>query len=426
MTGQPSWRAVRRVAGLVAAAVAGAAVAAFATLPPSGELEVRAMLERRVAVEPLAGAQPPEPLVASGPVLREESLRAGEPLAQFFARAGVASAEAAALAQLAELRRLRPGAVALFEFDADGSLLALEVARAPERLLRVAREAGEWRARETELQTEVSTEYRSGTIRSSLFAAADEARLPEAIAMQLAEIYAGEIDFHRDLRVGDRFAVIYEVERLRGRPVRIGRVLAAEFVNRGRTLRALWFPAAGGYYDGEGRSLRRAFLRSPIAYSRVTSGFGLRRHPFLETWRAHQGVDYAAPTGTPVRATAEGSVEHAGWRSGYGLTVVLRHAGAVTTLYAHLSAIAPGLRPGVRVAQGQTLGRVGQTGWATGPHLHYELRIAGAARDPLTVKLPVAEPLAPALRRNFERHAAILLERLAFVSVAAADTARFE
>ena len=231
---------------------------------------------------------------------------------------------------------------------------------------------------------------KSGVIRSSLFAATDDASIPDSIAMQLGDVFSGDIDFHRDLRKGDRFSVIYELHYLGGRPVRAGRVLAAEFTNNGKTFRAVHF--GNGYYAPDGKNLRKAFMRSPLEFSRVSSGFGMRRHPIAQAWRKHEGIDYAAPTGTRVRAVGDGVVEHAGAKGGYGNVVILRHHGQYATVYAHLSRIS--VRKGARVAQNDTIGAVGQTGWATGPHLHYEFRVAGQARNPFSIAMPAANPVA--------------------------------
>jgi murein DD-endopeptidase MepM/ murein hydrolase activator NlpD len=222
---------------------------------------------------------------------------------------------------------------------------------------------------------------KSAVIQSSLFGATDAAGIPDAVAIQLADVFGGDIDFQRELRQGDRFSVLYEMHSVDGRPLRAGRVLAAEFVSQGRRLRAVRF--ADGYYAPDGRNMRKALLRSPLELSRVSSGFGMRQHPFLNTWRAHQGVDYAAAAGTRVRAVGDGVVEFAGRQGGYGNLVVVRHDNRITTADAHLKAFGRGIRTGARIAQGDTVGLVGQTGWATGPHLHYEFRLAGAARDPL-------------------------------------------
>ncbi len=226
----------------------------------------------------------------------------------------------------------------------------------------------------------------SGTIRSSLFAATDDADIPDAVAVQIAEIFSGDIDFHRSLRKGDRFSVVYEVLEADGEPLRTGRVLSAEFVNNGKSYQAMWFQepgSKGGYYTLDGNSLRRAYLTSPMEFSRVTSGFKMRFHPILQKWRAHLGVDYAAPTGTSVRSVGDGVVAFAGVQNGFGNVVILRHANHHETVYAHLSRI--GVRAGQRVSQGDHIGAVGATGWATGPHLHFEFRVNGVHQNPLTV-----------------------------------------
>jgi len=240
---------------------------------------------------------------------------------------------------------------------------------------------------------------KSGEIRSSLFGATDSAGIPDAIATQLADIFGGDIDFHRDLRKGDRFTLIYEMYYHHGQGIRSGKILTAEFINGGKTYRAIHYQpqvneGRGSYYSPDGKSLRKAFLRSPLEFSRVTSGFtSARFHPILQQWRAHKGVDYGAPTGTKVRATGDGVVEFAGKQGGYGNVVILRHNGRYSTAYGHLSGFASGLRTGSRVSQGEIIGFVGATGWATGPHLHYEFRIGGEQVNPLAAALPAATPL---------------------------------
>ena len=263
---------------------------------------------------------------------------------------------------------------------------------------------------------QVSTRMGSGSIDSSLFAATDSANIPDSIASQLADIFDGEIDFHRALRKGDRFSVVYEALEADGEVLRTGRVLATQFVNNGKVLQAFWFKAPnateGGYYNAAGVSLKRTYLASPLAFSRVTSGFKMRFHPILQTWRAHLGVDYAAPTGTPVRSVGQGVVESAGWVNGYGNVVTLRHGNGHSTVYAHLSRI--DVRRGQSVAQSQTIGAVGATGWATGPHLHFEFRVNGQHRDPLTLaRQSDSVPLAPALRPLFAQHLQTARQELA-------------
>jgi murein DD-endopeptidase MepM/ murein hydrolase activator NlpD len=256
----------------------------------------------------------------------------------------------------------------------------------------------------------ISTRMGNGTIQSSLFAATDEANIPDSVASQLADIFAGDIDFHRALRKDDRFAVVYESLEADGEVLRTGRVISAEFVNNGKTHQAFWFKEAnakeGGYFNADGVSLRRAYLASPLAFSRMTSGFKMRFHPILQTWRAHLGVDYAAPTGTPVRSVGQGIVDVAGSQGGFGNVVMVKHASGQTTVYAHLSRI--NVKRGQSVMQGQTLGLVGSTGWATGPHLHFEFRVNGQHKDPLTMaRQSVAVEVSAAAREQFKRHAAI-------------------
>jgi murein DD-endopeptidase MepM/ murein hydrolase activator NlpD len=230
------------------------------------------------------------------------------------------------------------------------------------------------------------------------------------------------------MRRGDRFSVVYEMREVDGQPAGAGKVVAAEFVGKGNAYRAfLWRGADGGegYYAEDGKSLRKAFLRSPLEFTRVTSGFSLARfHPFMQTWRAHRGVDFAAPSGTPVRAAGDGKVVSAGRQNGYGNVVILQHSGAVSTVYAHLSRFGAGIKPGGHVAQGELIGYVGQTGWATGPHLHYEFRVNNEQRDPLTIALPNAQPIPVADRPAFVERVAPLAAQLSLgrdVMLAGAD-----
>jgi murein DD-endopeptidase MepM/ murein hydrolase activator NlpD len=275
-----------------------------------------------------------------------------------------------------------------------------------------------------------STRIASGTIESSLFASTDEAQIPDSVAIQLAEIFSGDIDFHRELRKGDRYAVVYEVLEGDGEPLRAGRVLSAEFVNAGKTYQAVWYqePAFpdelpiedgrptyarghSGYYTLEGQSLRRVFLASPLAFSRITSGFKMRFHPIRKKWIRHLGVDYAAPTGTPVRSVGDGVVQFAGVQNGYGNVVFIRHNNNYVTVYAHLSRIY--VRRGQRVEQAQRIAATGATGWATGPHLHFEYRVNGQYQNPLTIsRKSETRPLPAAARPVFARLAAIARQEL--------------
>jgi murein DD-endopeptidase MepM/ murein hydrolase activator NlpD len=269
--------------------------------------------------------------------------------------------------------------------------------------------------------------YKTATIRTSLFAATDSAGIPDAVAMQVARVFATDIDFHSDLRKGDRFSVIYEMVYEAGELVAPGRILAAQFVNDGRVYHAVLFrddEGSEGYYSLDGSNRAKAFLRSPVEFSRVSSGFGTRFHPIFKNWRAHTGVDFAAPRGTRVLATADGAVVAAGARGGYGNAVEIRHGGGINTLYAHLSGFAAGVRAGARVHQGQVVGFVGATGYATGPHLHYEFKVAGMHQDPLRVALPKAEPVPSHLRQSFLAIASDSRAKLELVS--SAPSGRFE
>lgn len=276
-----------------------------------------------------------------------------------------------------------------------------------ETVLHVVRQGDTFRGETVAYRPETHVTTKAAEIEYSLFGATDSANIPDSVAIQLAEIFGSEIDFHRDIRSGDRLIVSYEMNYLRGTPAQSGRVLAAEFVNDGKKHRAVWFeeaPGKGMYLTPEGKSLKKAFLRSPLKFSRVSSGFSRRFHPLLKKWRDHKGVDYAAPTGTPIRATGNAQVVFAGKKGGYGNVVILRHDNRYSTLYAHMSRFAKGLRRGARVEQGDTIGYVGKTGWATGPHLHYEFRINNRPVNPLSAKLPVATPaLSTAQKIDFER-----------------------
>ncbi len=266
---------------------------------------------------------------------------------------------------------------------------------------------------------EVRLAYVTGRIERSLFEAGVEAGLSDALILKLAEIFAWDIDFALDVHPGDSFSMVYEQKYWLGRKIVDGTILAAEFSNRGRVHRAIAFRGQDGmmrYYAPSGRNLRRAFLRSPVKFSQISSRFSKSRyHPILKLWRAHNGVDYAAPLGTPVLATADGRVESLGWNGGYGNTVVLDHGGAYSTLYAHLSRIPANLSAGQRVAQGDVIGYVGQTGLASGPHLHYEFRVNGQHQNPLALDLPSGEAIAPADHEDFFRVAREWIARLELV-----------
>jgi murein DD-endopeptidase MepM/ murein hydrolase activator NlpD len=324
-------------------------------------------------------------------------------------------------------RQLVPGRMMQAQTGADGELQSLRYFLSTSALLEVERTALGFSARSRPVSEAPRLFYRTATIRSSLFAATDAAGIPDAIAMQIARVFATDIDFHTELRRGDRLAVVYEMVYDSGELIAPGRILAAQFVNDGRTYNAVLFADDEGneaHYSLDGSNRAKAFLRSPVEFSRVSSGFGGRMHPIFKNWRAHTGVDFAAPHGTRVIAAADGTVVSAGSRGGYGNAVEIRHGGSITTLYAHLSGFARGIRAGAHVRQGEPVGYVGATGYATGPHLHYEFKIGGMHQDPMRVALPKADPVPARLRGDFLQAATQARETIARVSTA--PPARFE
>lgn len=340
---------------------------------------------------------------------RSAEVRRGDNLSLIAARHGIGASTIyklmAAGEETAHLKRIRPGERIDLAFEGEGRLKTLRYRVDEETLLFV--EAGEEGFR-SRLQTETlerRVHRASGTVNHSLFLAAQNANLPQSVIMELAGIFGWDVDFALDVRSGDSFAVVYEAWYRDGEKVRNGRILSAEYINQGRAHRAAWFQPESGrgdYYAPDGRTLRKAFLRNPVDIVRITSRFNLRRkHPILHKIRAHRGVDYGAPRGTPVRATGDGKIVHRGRKGGYGRTVVLRHGSKYSSLYAHLSNYARGLKNGSRVKQGQVIGYVGASGLASGPHLHYEFRVNGVHRNPLKVDLPSVAPLAEQHRADF-------------------------
>ncbi len=424
----PRKRRKRRAALAVAVFSLFGMVTAFGTVRDTAE----PVVERVTVVEKLAISTAQVPAEAAHVFWQEERFDRGDTLAALLARLGVDPAVAARLVRengrAKPFRSLRPGMIVQALTADHGDLLSLRFVAGHDTVLGFDRSPDGFDVVDEPAEFSRAVHMKAGEIRSSLFAAADDTGLPDSVAIQLAEIFGGDIDFHRDLRKGDRFSVIYETLYHQGRAIKSGRVLAAEFINDGREYRAVWFGEdldAGSYYAPDGQSLRKAFLRSPLEFSRVTSGFSTRRfHPLLKTWRAHRGVDYGAPTGTRVRATGDGVVEQIDRQNGYGNVVVLRHKGQISTLYAHLSKFGAGIRRGTRVSQGDVIGYVGSTGWATGPHLHYEFRVGSEHRNPLQMVFPSAEPVPAARMQAFRAETepyAAQLARLRSVSIAALD-----
>ncbi|MES2952483.1 MAG: M23 family metallopeptidase [Pseudomonadota bacterium] len=407
----------------------GATFAVASLAPDASDLPVRTVVED---VQPLPFLTQSDALQTQAMRLyRSDMTRSADTAESLLKRLGVYDPQAAAFFRADSVVQQtlmgRAGRNVTVEATEGNTLLKLSARWSPEddgmfKRLTVEKTASGFQSRVETLPMTASSRLSSGTINTSLFAATDDARIPDTIAMQLAEIFSGDIDFHRALRKGDRFAVTYETLEGDGEPMRAGRVLSAEFVNAGKSFQAMWFQepvntgsatastashtlSKGGYYTLAGESMRRAFLASPMEFSRVTSGFKMRFHPILQTWRAHLGVDYAAPTGTAVRSVADGVVEFAGTQNGFGNVVMVKHRNNSVTVYAHLSRI--GVRGGQSISQGQNIGAVGQTGWATGPHLHFEFRVNGAHKDPLTIaQQSDSVPVTASARTAFNQAAA--------------------
>ncbi|MDO9010195.1 MAG: peptidoglycan DD-metalloendopeptidase family protein [Gallionella sp.] len=361
-----------------------------------------------------------EEIALSGPATNQTSTAAsfwhtervqrGDTVADLMQRLNIKDASASDYlrnsTEAKSFRKLSSGNEVQAETDATGALVSLRYLGGQNAQI-IIRKQGETFSSETiAAQLEKRLFVRTGEIKTSLYAATDAAGMPESAANQLTQIFSGDVDFHHDLRRGDKFTAVYEMTYSNGALVKAGKIQAAEFINQGQVYRAVLFQSDekhSDYYTPEGKSLRKAFLRSPIAFSRVSSGFTTSRfHPVLNKWRAHKGVDFAAPIGTPVKATSDGVVSFFGKQNGYGNVIMLKHQGQLSTVYGHLSRYAKGLRNGKRVAQGDVIGYVGMTGMTSGPHLHYEFKINGQQRDPLRVALPNALPITGANKVAFK------------------------
>lgn len=351
---------------------------------------------------------------------REDKVQPGETLSGLLTRMQVSEEDIQRLlsgaAAEAGLNRLRSGQYLQANVKDNGSLIDLSFVNGEGQTVVIKHQADGYRIDKTEAALETRVIMRSGRIQSSLYAASDAAGLPDSVTDKLAELFSSDIDFRQDLRKGDSFSVIYSQNYRNGQPVGESKILATEFVNAGRVHRAVLFRDPLGqedYYTPEGQSLKKAFLRSPLPFTRITSGFtSARFHPVLKTWRAHKGIDYGAPTGTPVKSMSDGTIEFIGQQHGYGNLLVIKHFGAYSTAYGHLSRFAQGLHRGSRVRQGEIVAYVGMTGLATGPHLHYEFRVNGIQQNPLAMNLPITQPLSPAYKARFAQSSKPWAERL--------------
>jgi len=422
------------------------AVTAFGIAPLAPDA---AELPRRTLVETVATADISAQLdeLASHAIglTRAEATRSSDTPDSLLKRAGAFDPAAAAFLRTDPLARRifqgRAGKMVHLTADASGQVQQIVVRFPAEKVeqqgshftrLTIARDGARFSARTETAPLQAQVALGSGSIRTSLFAATDDANIPDTIASQMADMFSGDIDFHRELRKGDRFSIVYEVLTADGEPIHwdggVGRLLAGEFTNNGKTYSAVYFKdgATGkaSFYGFDGQSKRRAFLSSPMEFSRITSGFAMRFHPIMQTWRQHNGVDYGAPTGTAVRSVGDGTVEVAGWQNGFGNVVQVRHSGDRSTVYAHLSKI--DVKKGQRIEQGQRIGAVGSTGWATGPHLHFEFRVGGRHVDPRAIaRASEAINLPGYARAQFQQTVASVKTQLAVAEtmdgVSAAD-----
>jgi murein DD-endopeptidase MepM/ murein hydrolase activator NlpD len=412
----------KRVAGTLAALLLGTGVTAFGVaplapdasdLPVSQILEVVQTLPVQTQLDVLADHR--------FQLFRTESTRSNDTFDALLKRLNINDPAAAAFMRNDANARLalagRPGKTITAEADDVQALTKFSTRwqtddEAIFKRLVVERTGSTFTSRIETAPYTANARLASGVIQTSLFAATDDVRIPDAVAVQIAEMFSSEIDFRRSLRKGDRFNVVYEALEADGEPLRTGRVLSAEFVNAGKSYQAMWFQPPGrdalgaehkgGYYTLDGKSLRRAYLGAPLQFSRVSSGFSMRFHPILQRWRAHLGTDFAAPTGTPARTVGDGVVSFAGVQGGFGNVVFVKHRNGHETVYAHLSKI--NVRAGQSIQQGETIGLVGATGWATGPHLHFEFRVNGVHKDPMTIArqsetVPVPAAVLPLFRQ---------------------------
>ena len=422
----------KHVTALIAALMLGGGGGAFAVAslaPEPADVPVRQVLE---TVDPMPLQSQLEALDVHGfKLFRTDSTRASDTVESLLARLGVDDPRAVAYlrteptfrtqvlgragrgvtAEATDAQALDKLSVRWAAAD-DGTFKRLVVERQPQ---------GQFTSRIESAPLVAATRMGSATVRTSLFAAADEGRIPDSVITQVIDIFSGDIDFHRSLHAGDRFNVVYEALEADGEPMRTGRILSVEFVNKGKLHQAMFFRepgTKGAYYTLDGKSLESSYLASPMEFSRVTSGFAMRFHPIQHKWRAHLGTDYGAVTGTPVRTVGDGVVEFAGEQNGFGNVVIVKHNNTDQTLYAHLSRI--DVRPGQGVTQGQKIGAVGATGWATGPHLHFEFRVNGVHQDPKHIaRHSDAVPLTAAAKPEFDRLARSMRMQLAAAASAA-------
>jgi len=358
------------------------------------------------------------------------TIKSGDTLASILDSAGLPATTTHAIAGLNEqtksLRYIKPGQkIHLLRDDANRLRIMKYIPDITKTLTVQRNEDQSFSSKITNYQLDAFPVFREGVIENSLFEAAAEGNIPESVIMDLAHIFGWDIDFSLDIRRGDRFGVVYNELYKDNVKIRNGQILAAEFVNNGKLYKAVYYTdpqGNGDYFNEEGKSMRKAFLRSPVEFARISSRFSNKRwHPVLSKWRSHKGVDYAARRGTPIRAAGDGKISSVGTKGGLGRAIIIRHGGRYTTVYGHLNGYARGIRTGKAIKQGQIIGYVGSSGLATGPHLHYEFRVNGVHRNPLTVKLPAAKPVHPSFREHFEENTQVYLSMLQLMDNTLAD-----
>ena len=418
------WRRETTVLGALTMLVG---LLAFVVLPGWASV-VREDATAPTSLATLPLALPPAPVVAplvpeaQAPEWRTVEIRKGQTMGDVFASLGLDSQTLhrvmAGSARAAAFTTIRPGDRFEFLVPSAGVLAGMRFDAGEDQRIELAIAAGGITESVIPRDVERRVLVAAGTITQSLFGAGETAGLSDSMVMQLANVFAYDIDFAQDLREGDSFSLVYEEVYRDGEKLRDGNILAASFVNGGHRHVALRYTVdgQGQFFDAEGRPMKKAFLRTPVEFTRISSRFSsARRHPILGLTRAHQGVDYAAPKGTPIKAAGNAKIAFRGWKSGYGNCIILQHSNQYTTLYGHMSRFADNLRVGSRVGQGQTIGFVGMTGLATAPHLHYEFRMNGVHRDPLSIDLPKADPLTGAQLADFRHLLEPLLAQLDLV-----------
>nr|WP_315212381.1 M23 family metallopeptidase [uncultured Duganella sp.] len=365
--------------------------------------------------------------------VHEERIRAGDTLATLLTRLGVEDDAAENFIKKDKVAKgvmqLKTGKRVQAQTDDEGNLqwlraVVVDGKDIPVKNIKISRKNDRFVAEEEPAKLERRVEMHARTITSTLFAATDSnedgTKLPDAIVKQIVEMFSTSIDFRGDLKRGDHFNVVYETFWQDGEFVRAGRILAGEFTNRGTTYQSVWFEdpqtkQGGGYYSFDGKALKKAFLKSPVEFSRISSGFSMRVHPVSGQWKAHKGIDFPAPTGTPIRASGDGVIDFAGTQNGYGNFVTIKHWNNYSTAYAHMSRFAPGIKKGSKVSQGDVIGYVGSTGWSTGAHLHYEFRVGGEAKDPSKMNVQAQAPLTAAELSRFKVYASDMSHRFALL-----------